>query len=87
MELFSAIVTLEKLQIQVSALMVLLVSIGDEGLPAEPAHIRLFASVSLDMVRKRGAMPKDLHAGAVGALVLLHPCGHHLIFEGFLMVV
>lgn len=50
MELFAAVITLEKLQIQVSALMIFLVSIRDEGLSTEPAHIRLFASVSLDMV-------------------------------------
>ena len=50
MELFSTIITLEKLQIEVSPLMVLLVSIRDEGLPAEPTHVGLLAGVGLDMV-------------------------------------
>ena len=81
MELFPAIIALEKLQVKVTSLMVLFVSIGDERLVAEPTFVWLLTSMSLDVMRQRGAMSKDFHAGSVRTLILQDPFRNDLVFE------
>ena len=51
MEFFPAYLTLKKLEVQMSPLVVFFITVGDKSLVTETTDERLFASVCLDMMR------------------------------------
>ena len=70
-ELHRAHLAVEELKVQMSALVVAAVSIGDESLAAEFARERLFPGVRSEMVNQASLVSQDFLAFSVWTLILL----------------
>lgn len=92
MKLFTAYFALEKFQIEMSSLMILLVAIRYKCFPAEAALERFLTGVRLDVVLQRSRMLENLEAVIIRALVLQritrhrHACGLNLLIFGVVLV-
>ena len=76
MELLATYLTLKELQVEMSPLMVFLVTVRDEGLATEATDEGLLSGVSLDMVLVARRVLEDLQAVPVRTLVLLSTLDH-----------
>ena len=75
-ELLATDLTLKKLKVQVSSLVVFLVTVRDKRLPTEATYEGLFSRVSLNVMLVARRVLEDFKAVAVRTLVLLCTLDH-----------